>query len=119
MGELFVQGRVNGLRSGRRKDRKIRRHFDATGGWHTFILKNGHRRIIPAAKIVQLSRHPALPWVLPFAVFIAFLAAQSVAPVPVWLRLVLPLAAIVAFSRPVLSKSPSAPLMSVLLGVAV
>ena len=67
----------------------------------------------------RLQRHPAIPWVLPFAVFIALLMAQQVMPVPVWLRLVLPLAAIFAVSRPALRGTPSAPFMSILLGVAV
>ena len=72
---------------------------------------------------IRLFRHPAIPWVLPFAIFIALLMAQQAMPaqvlVPVWMRLVLPLAAILAFSRPVLRVGPSAPLMSILLGLAV
>ncbi len=68
---------------------------------------------------MELSRHPALPWVLPFAIFIALLAVQSAVPVPVWARLLLPAAAILAFSLPVLNKGPSAPVASVLLGIAV
>ena len=38
---------------------------------------------------------------------------------PVWLRLVLPLAAILVYSRPVLSTGPASPLLSFLLGLAV
>ena len=63
-------------------------------------------------------RHPALPWVLPFGVFIALLALQSAMPVPVWMRLVLPLAAILAFSRGALSGGPSKPVQSILVGLA-
>jgi CAAX prenyl protease-like protein len=66
-----------------------------------------------------LPRHPALPWVLPFAIFIALLAAQSAIPAPVWLRLVLPMAAIVFYSRPALCCGPTSPALSVLLGLAV
>ena len=63
-------------------------------------------------------RHPALPWVLPFGVFIALLALQSAMPVPVWMRLVLPLTAILAFSRGALSGGPSKPVQSILVGLA-
>ena len=64
-------------------------------------------------------RHPALGWVLPFGVFIALLGLQSAMPVPVWMRLVLPLAAILAFSRGALSGGPSKPVQSILVGLAV
>jgi CAAX prenyl protease-like protein len=64
-------------------------------------------------------RHPAVPWVLPFGVFIALLALQQVVPVPVWLRLALSLAAIGAVSLPVLRGRPSKPLLSIALGLAV
>jgi CAAX prenyl protease-like protein len=64
-------------------------------------------------------KHPALPWVLPFAVFIGLLALQQAAPVPVWLRLLLPLATIAAVSLPVLRGAPSKPILSILLGLAV
>ncbi|HVY92812.1 MAG TPA: CAAX prenyl protease-related protein [Bryobacteraceae bacterium] len=63
-------------------------------------------------------RHPAVPYVLPFAVFIAVLALQAVAPVPVSVRLVLSLAAIAAVSLPVLRAAPTKPLLSILLGIA-
>jgi uncharacterized protein len=65
------------------------------------------------------SRHPAIPYVLPFAVFIGMLAIQSAVPVPVWLRLVVSLAAIVGVSRPALRSVPSMPLQSVLVGLVV
>ena len=64
--------------------------------------------------------HPAVPYVLPFAVFIALLGIQSLVAVPSWLRFLISMAAIVAVSRPVLrGAGPSKPLFSVLLGVAV
>ncbi len=65
------------------------------------------------------SRFPAVPYVLPFAVFIALLALQSVVPIPASLRLAISLAAILAVSRPVLPGGPSQPVLSVLLGLAV
>jgi len=40
-------------------------------------------------------------------------------PVPVWLRLVLPLAAILAVSRPALRGAPTQPILSILLGLVV
>jgi CAAX prenyl protease-like protein len=64
-------------------------------------------------------RHPAVPYVLPFAVFIALLALQTVFPVPVAVRLVIYLAAIAAVSLPVLRVAPSRPLQSILIGIAV
>ena len=66
-----------------------------------------------------MRRHPAIPWVLPFAIFIALLALQSTIAVPVWARLVLPLIAIAVYSRDALRGGPSKPLQSILLGVAV
>lgn len=47
------------------------------------------------------------------------LALQQVAPVPVWVRLIASLAAILAVSLPALKGGPSKPLQSILLGVAV
>jgi CAAX prenyl protease-like protein len=66
-----------------------------------------------------LRRHPAVPYVLPFAVFIALLGLQQLVPVPVWVRFVASMAAIVAVSLPVLKGRPSQPLLSVLVGVLV
>ncbi|MCU1329061.1 MAG: Abortive infection protein [Bryobacterales bacterium] len=66
-----------------------------------------------------MPRHPAVPWVLPFGVFIGLLALQQVIPVPVWLRLALSLAAIAAVSLPVLRGRPSKPTLSIALGLAV
>jgi hypothetical protein len=64
-------------------------------------------------------RHPAVPYVLPFAVFIALLAVQTVFPIPPAIRLLIDLAAIAAVSLPVLRTAPTRPLQSILLGVAV
>jgi hypothetical protein len=64
-------------------------------------------------------RHPAVPWVLPFAVFVLLLAIQSVVPIPAPIRLAVSLAAILAVSLPVLRGGPSKPLLSILLGLAV
>ncbi len=65
------------------------------------------------------ARHPALPWVLPFAVFVAMLAIQSVIPIPAPIKLAASLAAIFAVSLPVLRGAPSKPVLSILLGLAV
>jgi CAAX prenyl protease-like protein len=64
-------------------------------------------------------RHPAIPYVVPFAVFIALLAVQSVVSVPASVRLVVSLTAIIAVSREVLRGRTSRPLLSILLGIAV
>jgi hypothetical protein len=66
-----------------------------------------------------LRRHPAVPYILPFAVFIALLGLQQLVPVPVWVRFVVSMAAILAVSLPVLKGGPSKPLLSVLVGVLV
>jgi hypothetical protein len=66
-----------------------------------------------------LRRHPAIPYVLPFGVFIGLLALQSLVPIPAWLRLAVSLAAILAVSLPVLRTPPSKPLLSILVGAAV
>jgi len=64
-------------------------------------------------------KHPAVPYVLPFVVFIGVLALQSLVPVPVSVRLVLSLAAIFAVSLPALQGRSSKPILSILLGLAV
>lgn len=68
-------------------------------------------------------RHPAVPYVLPFGIFLAFLALHPYNPLPVVAEQVvrvLILAAVVWFvSRPVLDLRLAAPLQSVLFGVAV
>jgi CAAX prenyl protease-like protein len=66
-----------------------------------------------------LRRHPSLPYVLPFGVFMALLALQQVLPVPAWLRFFLSMAVIFGVSLPALRGRPSKPLLSVLLGIAV
>ena len=64
-------------------------------------------------------RHPAVPYVLPFAVFIGLLALQTVVPIPAPVRFLVSIAAILAVSLPVLRTAPSKPLLSVLVGLAV
>ncbi|HWE52866.1 MAG TPA: CAAX prenyl protease-related protein [Bryobacteraceae bacterium] len=66
-----------------------------------------------------MRRHPAIPYVLPFAVFMAMLALQQIVPVPVWVRLIVSLAAILAVSAPALTGGPSKPLLSVGVGLMV
>lgn len=66
-----------------------------------------------------LLRNPAIPYVLPFALFIAILAIQNVVPVPQALRFVLCLAAIAVFSRAVLTWRMVNPLGSILIGLGV
>jgi CAAX prenyl protease-like protein len=66
-----------------------------------------------------LRRHPAVPYIFPFAVFMALLALQQVIAVPVWLRLFVSLAAILAFSARPLAGGPSKPLLSVGVGLMV
>jgi hypothetical protein len=75
--------------------------------------------LAPAWYNPQLRRHPAVPYVLPFVVFIGLLALQQILPVPVWLRFALSMAAIFAVSLPQLRGGPSKPLLSILIGVAV
>jgi CAAX prenyl protease-like protein len=65
------------------------------------------------------TRHPAIPYVAPFAVFIALLALNQVVAIPAAIRLLVSIAAILAVSLPVLRGAPSKPLLSILLGIAV
>ena len=58
-------------------------------------------------------------YVVPFAVFIAFLALNPYLPVPQWVRLTVEIALFLTISRAPLSGFPSRPLQSVLLGVGV
>jgi uncharacterized protein len=67
----------------------------------------------------KLPRHPAIPYVLPFGVFIALLSLNQVVPVPAWLRFFITIAVILAVSRPALTGKPSKPVLSVVMGVAV
>jgi len=64
-------------------------------------------------------RHPAIPYVLPFAVFMAMLALQQIVAVPVWVRLIVSLGAILGVSARVLGGAPSKPLLSVGIGIMV
>jgi uncharacterized protein len=66
-----------------------------------------------------LRRRPAVPWILPFVVFIGLLALQQMVAVPAWLRFVVSMAAILAVSLAPLRGGPSKPLLSILVGVAV
>ncbi len=66
-----------------------------------------------------MRQHPAIPYILPFGVFIGLLVLQQVLPVPAPIRFVLSIAAILAVSRNPLREKPSAPLLSILLGLAV
>jgi CAAX prenyl protease-like protein len=68
-----------------------------------------------------MPKHPAIPYVLPFGVFMAMLALNQALPVPVpaWVRFFICMLAIVVVSRPALRGGPSKPLQSILLGVAV
>jgi len=69
--------------------------------------------------IPGLRRHPALPYVLPFFVFIGLLALQQLVPIPVGLRFVISIAVILAVSRAPLRGAPSKPLLSILIGIGV
>jgi CAAX prenyl protease-like protein len=66
-----------------------------------------------------LRRHPAVPWVLPFAVFVALLALQQVVAIPAGLRLAVSVISILAVSLPALRGGPSRPILSILVGLAV
>jgi CAAX prenyl protease-like protein len=66
-----------------------------------------------------LRRHPAVPYILPFLIFIALLALQQIVPVPAWVRFAVSMAAILLVSRPALRGGPSKPFLSILVGVAV
>jgi len=66
-----------------------------------------------------LRRHTAVPWILPFLLFIGLLALQQIVRVPIWVRFVIPVAAILGVSRVALRGGPSRPALSVLIGLAV
>jgi hypothetical protein len=66
-----------------------------------------------------LRRHAAVPWVLPFLIFIGLLIIHQAVPVPAWLRFTLSIAAILAVSRVPLLGGPSKPILSILVGIAV
>jgi CAAX prenyl protease-like protein len=67
----------------------------------------------------SVERSTASAYVLPFAVFIGFLAVNPLYPVPQWARFVIEAAVILAVSRPALTKPPTRPALSILLGVGV
>jgi CAAX prenyl protease-like protein len=67
----------------------------------------------------ELKRWPALGYVLPFSVFIAFLAINKLVPVPQPFRFVAIMTLLAVFSRGLLPTRPSKLWSSVLLGVAV
>jgi uncharacterized protein len=66
-----------------------------------------------------LRRHPAVPYTVPFFVFIALLGIQQLIPLPAWLRFAISIGSVLAVSRPVLRGGPSKPLLSILIGTAV
>jgi uncharacterized protein len=79
---------------------------------------------LPVEKLPAFeARHPSVPYVLPFAVFIAFLAVQHYAPLPgqadLTLRTVVLTAVLALVSRNVLIIRTSHLLSSILLGVVV
>lgn len=67
----------------------------------------------------QVDLRRTLAYVLPFGIFIAFLALQQVVPVPQWIRFAVPLIAIAAISREALGTRLVNPLASIGLGIAV
>jgi CAAX prenyl protease-like protein len=67
----------------------------------------------------QVSARPTLAYVLPFGIFIACMALQSLLPVPQWLKFAAPMVAIAVISRDALSSRLVSPLLSIVLGVAV
>jgi CAAX prenyl protease-like protein len=66
-----------------------------------------------------LRRHPAIPYILPFVVFIALLALQALITIPEWLRFAASMGTIVAVSRVPLRGGLSRPLLSILVGIGV
>lgn len=68
-------------------------------------------------------RHPAVPYVAPFAVFIAVMAIERLTGLPTtWMypiRALATLAVLLAFSRAPLSSRPASPLASIVLGALV
>jgi len=78
---------------------------------------------LPVREATARSAAAALPYVIPFAVFLGFLALQKLvsppAEIELPLRVVLLAAVLVLFSRPVIDLRSSSPLNSTLLGVIV
>ncbi len=73
----------------------------------------------PARGPEELKRSPALAYVLPFIVFLGFLAVQKFIPVTQPVRFAIILALLAIFSRDALRVWPSHILASVLLGIGV
>lgn len=67
----------------------------------------------------KLNRWPEIGYILPFTVFVIFLAIDRYIAVPQPARFLTILALLAVFSRGLLPARPSRPLLSVLLGVAV
>jgi CAAX prenyl protease-like protein len=67
----------------------------------------------------QVSARRTAAYVLPFGIFILFIALQSKLPVPQWLKFAVPLLAIALVSREALGKRLKSPLLSIALGIAV
>jgi CAAX prenyl protease-like protein len=66
-----------------------------------------------------LRRHPAVAWILPFAIFVLMLGIQQYVPIPAPLRFLIEIGVILAVSREPLRGRPSSPWLSILLGLAV
>ena len=70
-----------------------------------------------------VARHPLVPFVLPFAVFMALLGMAPLVPAPAWvwavLRVGLPALAIVAVSLPALDLRPTRPIATAVVGTLV
>jgi uncharacterized protein len=67
----------------------------------------------------QVGVRRTLAYVLPFGIFIALLALQSIVPIPQWLKFAAPLIAIAIVSREALASKLVNPLASIALGIAV
>jgi uncharacterized protein len=67
----------------------------------------------------QVGVRRTLAYVLPFGIFIALLALQSIVPIPQWLKFAAPLIAIAIVSRGALASKLVNPLASIALGIAV
>jgi CAAX prenyl protease-like protein len=73
----------------------------------------------PPPERVEVGGRPELGYILPFAVFIAFLAIKSFFAVPEFLRFAVLVVAVAIFSRKLIAVRPSQTVLSVLLGIAV
>ena len=66
-----------------------------------------------------MKKHPAIPWIAPFLIFILLLMLQRLAPIPAAVRFLVSCAVILFFSLRPLRGWPSSPVLSVLLGLVV